>query len=96
MFCRIAALVLLIAILLPRNATAADGTLKISFKYDGTAQKPKAVAGVPGFCGPGGVTDESLVVGPNGGVQNIVMFMYTTTTSKAPDNPAASKRSPRK
>ena len=71
-------------------AAAADGTLKVKFKYDGTPPKPAALAGVPaGICGPKAVVDESLVVGPKGELQNVVLWMYTTKDKPAPNNPAA-------
>jgi hypothetical protein len=89
---RILALVC-VCFLSPAITSAADGTLKIRFKYDGQAPKPQPIAGVAGvpFCGPLGLTDESLVVGPKGELQNIVMWMHTTSMNKAPENPAALK-----
>jgi hypothetical protein len=86
-------LCLAFAVVLLSRSLAAEGTLKVNFKLEGPAPKPKVVAGVGGvaFCGPLGLTDESLVVGKTGGVQNVVMWMHTTSTSKAPDNPAALK-----
>lgn len=93
MVCRIIALVVCAGLLSPTLATAADGTLKISFKYDGQAPKPVAPAGVGAvaFCAPLGVVDESLVVGPKGELRNVVMWMQTSATSKAPDGSAAMK-----
>lgn len=87
---RIVALVC-VGFLLPAITSAADGTLKIRFKYDGEPPKRAPIAGVPAVCGPLGLTDESLVVGPQGELRNVTMWMYTTPMNKAPENPAALK-----
>ncbi|WP_254508275.1 hypothetical protein [Anatilimnocola floriformis] len=78
-----------LALLSTVPASAADGTLKLAFKYDGVPPKaavPAGVAAVP-FCAPLGVVEEGLVVGKNGGVQNVVMWMQTSSKFKAPVNP---------
>ena len=91
------ALPLVVFLLLPLPAMAADGTLKIAFKHDGVPPKPAVPAGVAAvaFCAPLGVVEESLVVGKNGGVANVVMWMQTSSTFKAPTNPDAIKDLPK-
>lgn len=76
---------------LPVAAFAADGSIKVNFKLEGTAPTPAklAVDKDAAFCGPKGLVDETIKVGPKNGIQNIVMYMFTTTTKKAPESKAA-------
>jgi hypothetical protein len=61
-------------------------TLTATFKYVGTAPKPAPIAvnKDPEVCGKHPLYDESLDVGPNGGVQNVVIWLRSKVTA----NPA--------
>jgi len=69
------------------SATAADwGELKGTFVLKGGVPKAKAIAvtkDIP-FCGKHKLVDESLVVGADGGVKNIVVYMYLKTGAAKP------------
>ena len=55
------------------------GDLTATFVIDGTAPKPKPLDANkdPQFCGKHGLVDESLVVNPaNGGIANVVVYLY--------------------
>lgn len=86
------ALPLFCAAVLPLAAVAADGTIKVKFKLEGKAPTPDklTITKDAAFCGPKMLVDESLKVNEkNSGVQNIVMYMFTSPTKKAPENKAA-------
>ena len=70
------------------------GTLKGQFLFDGTAPAPAAVAitADPAFCGKHGVVDESLVIGKDGGIANIVVYMYLSRGETVPIHPAYEAR----
>jgi hypothetical protein len=85
------ALLVAVVLALPLTLSAADGSLKIKFKFDGKAPTPaklKIDKDVE-FCGPKMLTDESVKVGADGGLQNVVMFMYVAPGKKAPESAAA-------
>ncbi|WP_425616863.1 hypothetical protein NA78x_000524 [Anatilimnocola sp. NA78] len=79
------------AILLPAVALAADGSIKIKFKLDGEAPKPAklTINKDPEFCGPKMLVDESIKVGKDNALQNIVMYLYVAPGTKAPESAAA-------
>lgn len=85
------AFALLCAAVLPLAASAADGTVKIKFTLEGKAPTPDklTIDKDAAFCAPKMLVDESIKIGSGGGVQNIVMYMFTTATKKAPDGKAA-------
>jgi hypothetical protein len=58
------------------------GTLSATFKYVGTAPKPAAIEASkdPEVCGKHPLHDESLEVGSDGGVANIVVWLRTKVT----------------
>ena len=68
------------------------GDLTATFKVDGTAPKPKAIAvtkDIP-ICGNQGLVDESLVVNSaNNGLQNVIVYLYVNAR-----DPKANKRPP--
>lgn len=71
------------------SGLAADewGTIKGVFKYDGVPPKPKPIAADKDaeFCGKHGLVNESLVVDPaTKGIRDIVIYLYTKPTEKAP------------
>lgn len=73
------------------SVLAGDGaTLKGQFLYDGTAPKPRVVEITKdvAFCGKFGVVDESLVVGKNGGVANLIVYLYLARGDKIEVHPA--------
>ena len=74
------------AAVLPLAAFGADGNVKLKFTLEGKAPTPaKLVIGKDAaFCGPKMLVDESIKIGSGGGVQNIVMYMFTSPTKKAP------------
>jgi len=74
-------------VVLLNSATAADwGDLTGTFVLKGAA--PKAEAIKPNkdiaFCGKHKLVDESLVVGSDGGVKNIAIFMYLKSSDPKP------------
>ncbi len=80
--------VVLAAVLQAAPVFAADwGNLSGTFAYDGTAPAPKAVVVDKdvAFCGKFGLVDESLVVGKEGGVKNVVVFLYLSPSDKPPE-----------
>ncbi len=58
------------------------GTLTATFKYVGTAPKPASINANkdPGVCGKHPLYDESLEVGPDGSVANVVIWLRTKVT----------------
>ncbi|MDP6446116.1 MAG: hypothetical protein QGG36_13570 [Pirellulaceae bacterium] len=69
------------------TAHAQWGDLKVKFVYDGTAPKPAAidVNKDTAFCGKHNLVQESLVINPkNGGVQNVIGYLYLGRGKKAP------------
>src|SRR5689334_1671268 len=84
-------LALVAAAVLPLAAVGADGSVKIKFKLEGKAPTPdKLVIDKDGaFCGPKMLVDESIKIGSDGAIENIVMYMFTSATKKAPDSKAA-------
>jgi hypothetical protein len=66
----------------PKAAAVAEGwgDLKLRFVYDGDVPKPKklAVAGPDAaFCKKNHPVNEDLIVGPNGGLANVVVYLRT-------------------
>lgn len=61
------------------------GDLKGQFVLSGVAPKPAPLV-VPGGAGCGAVrlVDESLVIGPNGGIKNVVVYLYIAHDAKGP------------
>jgi len=72
-------------------APAGWGDLTGRFVYDGAAPTPAAlnITKDEEFCGPHNLVDESLVVGPDGGVANVVVFLRTRDVAVHPDLEAA-------
>ncbi len=62
------------------------GNLKGRFVYDGKAPTPKPlqVTKDQEVCGKHKLVDESLVVGENGGLKNVVVYIYLGPGDKAP------------
>ena len=62
------------------------GTLSGTIKYDGKAPAPAklAINKDIDFCGKFPLVDESLVVGENGGLKNVIVTMYLGRGDKAP------------
>ncbi|MFP6675923.1 MAG: hypothetical protein VB878_12650 [Pirellulaceae bacterium] len=76
-------------VLASSQAVSADGwgSFKGKFVYDGKASKPAAikVTADPQFCGKFDLVDELVVVNPkNGGVKNVIVYLYLTSTEKPP------------
>lgn len=92
MFSRIVSASLLVAVFaLPLTLSAADGSFKVKFKLDGKAAAPaklKVDKDVE-FCGPKMLVDESVKVGADNSIQNVVMYMYVAPGKKAPESAAA-------
>jgi len=66
------------------------GDLKLKFVYDGTAPAaaPLNITKDPEFCGKFGLTDETLVVNKeDGGVANVVAYLYVGTGAKPKFHP---------
>lgn len=66
------------------------GDLKMKFVFDGTppAAKPISVDKDPQFCGKFGLVDEELIVNKsNGGIANVIVYMYTSTGPKPAIHP---------
>ena len=80
---------LLVLFVLGTSVTAEEwGDLKVRFTYDGPAPKPKPVNvnKDPQFCGTFGLVDDELMVNPqNGGIANVIVYMYSD--SKPPIHP---------
>lgn len=86
------ALLLIAALLfLSAAACAAEGTLKLKFTLKGTPPAPKVLAAANPCGAPGPVLDRSLLLGPKGEIQNIVVYLYLPTGTKAPECDAALK-----
>ena len=69
-------------------AHAADwGNVKGKFTFDGTAPTPAAIKvdKDPAVCGKHGLVDESVVVGKDGGIANVVVALYLKAGAKKPD-----------
>jgi hypothetical protein len=67
------------------------GSLTGRFVYDGTAPTPTAlnITKDEDFCGQHNLVDESLVVGEDGGVANVVVYVRTKDVAIHPDLEAA-------
>jgi len=65
-----------VALALASQANAQWGTLKITFMIDGKAPEPKKldVAKEPA-CTKHNLVDETLVVGKDGGIQNVIVSL---------------------
>ena len=66
------------------------GDLKLKFVYDGTAPAPTAinVDKDPQYCGTFGLVDEQLVVNKeNGGIANVIAYLYARTGPKPAVHP---------
>ncbi len=62
------------------------GTLKGKFVYNGTAPVPQKLdTSKEKLCGEHGLTDESLVVGADGGIKNVVIFVRTKGVKVNPE-----------
>lgn len=88
------ALVSALALGLASHANAQWGTLKITFTLDGKAPAPKKldVAKEPG-CVKHDLVDETLTVGSNGGIKNVVVSLLSTGSTKVhPDVKAAASK----
>jgi hypothetical protein len=74
--------------LLSSAALAADwGDLTVAFKYDGAvpSSTPIVVTKDPAYCGIFGLVDESLVVNKeNGGIANVIVYLYLARGQKQP------------
>ncbi len=76
------------------TATVANGAewggLKGQFVYDGKAPAvaPLTVTADAAYCGPLKPVNDTLVVGKNGGLANVVIFIYTKSTTKLPIAPS--------
>jgi plastocyanin len=84
-------LVLAVTILSTTLSSAAEwGDLKLTFVYDGTAPVPSPinVNKDPEFCGQFGLVDEQLVVNKeNGGIANVIAYLYTRSGPKPAVHP---------
>ena len=58
----------------------------MTFKYDGAPPKAPAITPQkdPEFCGKFDLVDESLLVSSNGGIQNVIAYLYLGRGKKAP------------
>lgn len=67
------------ACLIAASANGQTGTLKGKFVFDGKAPEPAAlkVDKDVEVCGQHPIKDESLVVGPDGGIANVVVYVRT-------------------
>lgn len=62
------------------------GTLKGKFVYNGKAPTPQKLdTSKEKLCGDHNLTDESLVVGPDGGIKNVVIFVRTKGVKVNPE-----------
>lgn len=88
-----AALAAVVMFVLTTTAQAQWGDLKITFKLDGAAPKPEklmitkdnAVCAAPG---KPALVDESLVVGKDGGVQNVFVYLVPKAGTKVNAHPS--------
>ncbi|MEX0867330.1 MAG: hypothetical protein WD030_08220 [Pirellulales bacterium] len=73
------------------TTTASAATLKGRFVYDGKAPAPAklAITKDTEVCSEHAPVDESLVVGPDGGIQNILIWVRTKIESPAPEGKPA-------
>ena len=71
-------------------AYAGGGTLKGKFVYGGGAPKPAAVEvnADKAFCGKHGLVDESVVVAENGGLANVIIYLYLSRGDTVAVDPA--------
>ena len=71
-------------------AHAGGGTLKGKFTYGGDAPKAAAVAVTTdkAFCGKKPLVDESVVVGPKGGLANVIVYLYLSRGDTVKVDPA--------
>jgi hypothetical protein len=72
-----------------------EGTLKGRLVYDGKAPTPASVTVDKdvAYCGPFDLKDERLVVNSkNGGVKNVVVYIYVSRTGKKPPLTAGAKK----
>jgi plastocyanin len=79
------------------QVASAQGTLKGRLVFDGKAPTPAAinVDKDVAFCGAFGLKSEKLVVNPkNGGVKNVVVYLYVSARGKKPPVSAAAKKRP--
>lgn len=84
--------ILISAVLLASSSLSAAewGDLKLKFVYDGSAPAatPINVNKDPQFCGQFGLVDESLVVNKeNGGIANVIAYLYTRSGPKPEVHP---------
>ncbi|HTN77581.1 MAG TPA: carboxypeptidase regulatory-like domain-containing protein [Pirellulaceae bacterium] len=63
------------------------GNVTGKFTFDGTAPKPAAlkIDKDPATCGKHGLVDESLVIGKDGGIANIVVGLFLKAGAKKPE-----------
>jgi hypothetical protein len=63
------------------------GSVKGKFVYDGVAPKPAAIVADkdPAVCGVAGLVDESLVVGKDGGLANVLVSLIVKPGGKKPE-----------
>ena len=69
-----------LAVTLAGVAGAETGTLRVTFKYKGTAPAGKTIdpTNDKAFCGKKDIPDESLIVNQdNNGVKNVMLYVYT-------------------
>ncbi|MEX0820058.1 MAG: methylamine utilization protein [Pirellulaceae bacterium] len=88
----VATLIVLAASLVGSTSLSAAewGDLKVTFIYDGAAPAPTAinVNKDPQFCGQFPLVDESLVVNKeNGGIANVIAYLYTRSGPKPAVHP---------
>ena len=70
-----------------QSQAAGWGNITGKFVFDGNAPSPEklAITKDQAVCGIHGLVDESLLVGKDGGVANIVLFLYLKPGAKAPE-----------
>ena len=76
----VSAFALSIAFVSTPSALAEEtGTLRVQFKFKGEIPKQKEIVPTAdkAFCGQNKLLDESLIVGEDGGIKNIMLFVYT-------------------
>jgi hypothetical protein len=74
------------------HAQAQWGTLKMTFRLEGKAPA-RMPLNVNGMCAANRLVDETLTVGPEGGIKNVVVSLISTDTTKVhPQVQAAAKR----
>ncbi|HEV3023139.1 MAG TPA: hypothetical protein VGX76_11760, partial [Pirellulales bacterium] len=88
-FMRIASLCFAVLCLTAATHTTASaqwGTLKGRFVYDGKAPTPEKIdTSKEPMCGKHNVVDESLVVGEDGGLANVVLYVSSKDVKVHPD-----------